>query len=249
MPKIWKTKKAYTSFLGVLLLMVFSISAMATTFQKMPLDKLIEDSHAAAEVSLKEKKSYMNKMGVIMTDYIFNLGESYNILDTDLEGEFLKVSLIGGSVDGVTSYIDGAPEFAVGEKAFLLLKKIESKIYISNFTMGKYKIEEVSGQKYYVSSVFPMDSDIGRVKKERMIEVIKTKFKQVNVPVEEKTVDAPALDMKNTSTIATNQEKRAPAQDEIADSNSGVSVMWGFFLLLIVSGFVIWRKLRQGVRE
>lgn len=229
--------------------MVFSISAMATTFQKMPLDKLIEDSHAAAEVSLKEKKSYMNKMGVIMTDYIFNLGESYNILDTDLEGEFLKVSLIGGSVDGVTSYIDGAPEFAVGEKAFLLLKKIESKIYISNFTMGKYKIEEVSGQKYYVSSVFPMDSDIGRVKKERMIEVIKTKFKQVNVPVEEKTVDAPALDMKNTSTIATNQEKRAPAQDEIADSNSGVSVMWGFFLLLIVSGFVIWRKLRQGVRE
>jgi hypothetical protein len=249
MPKIWKTKKAYSSLMGVLSLVFFSISAMATTFQRMPLDKLIEDSHAAAEVSLKEKKSYMNKMGVIMTDYIFKLGESYNILDTDLEGEFLKVSLIGGNVDGVTSYIDGAPEFAVGEESFLLLKKIESKIYISNFTMGKYKIEEVSGQKYYISSVFPMDTDIGRVKKERMIEVIKTKFKQVSVPVKERTVDAPVVDMKNYSTMAMNQEKRAPAQEEIANINSGVFVMWFFFLLLVVSGFVIWRKLRQGVRE
>jgi hypothetical protein len=249
MLKIWKTKKVYISFLGVLLFIVFPIFARATTFQKMPLDKLIEDSHAAAEVSLKEKKSYMNKMGVIMTDYIFNLGESYNILDSDLEGEFLKLSLIGGSVDGVTSYIDSAPEFSVGEKAFLLLKKIESKIYISNFTMGKYKIEEVSGQKYYVSTVFPMDSDIGRVKKERMIEVIKTKLKQISTPAEEKTVDIPAVDNKNVSTIVINQKKRTPAQDKIVDSNSGVSVMWAFFGLLVVSGIVIWRKLRQGVRE
>lgn len=249
MPKIWKTKKAYTYFLVVLLFMVFSISAFATTFQKMPLAKLIEDSHAAAEVSLKEKKSYMNKMGVIMTDYIFTLGESYNILDTDLEGEYLKVSLIGGSIDGVTSYIDGAPEFEVGEKAFLLLKKIESKIYISNFTMGKYKIEEVSGQKYYVSSVFPMDSDIGRVKKERMIEVIKTKLKQVSTPVEEKTVDAQGGNMKNNSVMVTAKEKRAPAQDETSETNNGVSAMWAFFVLLVVNGFVIWRKLRQGVSE
>jgi hypothetical protein len=249
MHKIWKTKSSYSAFLGLLSLILFSVSAMATTFQKMPLDKLIEDSHAAAEVSLKEKKSYMNKTGVIMTDYIFSIGEAHNILDSDLDGEFLKITLVGGTVDGVTSFIDGAPEFAVGEKAFLLLKKIESKIYISNFTMGKYKIEEEVGQKYYVSSVFPLDSDIGRVKKERMIEVIKSKLKQVKASAEEETVMAPATSIKQTSILTSSQEKRVPAQDESAAAQDGVFVMWIFFLLFVCSGFVVWRKLKQGVRE
>ena len=122
----------------------------------------------------------MTDKGMIMTDYFFELGEWYNIQDTDREGSLLKVTMIGGVVDGVTSYIDGAPEFAVGEKSFLLLKKMDSKIYLSNFTMGKYKIEEKDGEKYYISSVFPMDPDIGRVKRERMITVVKANISEIH---------------------------------------------------------------------
>ena len=54
-------------FCGVL----FSLKTYATTFQLMPLDKLVEESGSAAEVQLKEKKSYMNNMGMIFTDFIF----------------------------------------------------------------------------------------------------------------------------------------------------------------------------------
>lgn len=223
----------------------------ATTFQSMPLEKLIEESNGAAEVELKDKKSFMNKMGMILTEYIFNVGESYNVDNSDLDGEFLKITMTGGTVNGVTSFIDGAPEFLIGEKSFLLLKKIESKIYISNFTLGKYKIEEKDGKVFYVSSVFPNDSDIGVVKKDRMIEMIKLKYKITKIP-EGDFNSLPGYVSKNAKGLfkkSSDIEKRAPAQEEIETnaSKDGLIAMWAFFAVFLTTGVTIWWKLRKGV--
>lgn len=222
----------------------------ATTFQAMPLDKMIEESSGAAEVELKEKKSFMNKMGMILTEYTFNVGESYNVDSGDLDGDVLKITMTGGTVNGVTSFIDGAPEFSVGEKSFLLLKRIESKIYISNFTLGKYKILDEGGQIFYVSSVFPNDNDIGKVKKERMIDMIKMKYKIVRIPEGDPRVwPSESGTTKGLFMKRPEFEKRAPAQEEDMPkaSEDGPVAMWAFFALLSVTGFTIWWKLRKGV--
>ncbi len=216
----------------------------------MPLDKLVEESNSAAEVTLKDKKAYMNKMGMILTDYTFNVLESYNLDSADLDGEFLKITMTGGTVNGVTSFIDGAPDFVVGEKSFLLLKRINSKFYLSNFTMGKYKIQEEDGKTVYVSSVFPYDADIGQVKKERMIDVIKTKFKMVRVPEGDPKVQ-PMDDKTSVAAFPAEKvfEKRAPAQENMPNAGEdGVVAMWVFFALFVTSGAMMWWKLRKGVR-
>ncbi|MBC7429153.1 MAG: hypothetical protein H7336_11105 [Bacteriovorax sp.] len=230
---------------------LLSINVHATSFQLMPLDKLVEESSSAAEVVLKEKKSFMNKMGMILTDYIFTVGESYNLESGDLDGEFLKITMTGGTVNGVTSFIDGAPDFAIGEKSFLLLKKVESKIYISNFTMGKYKIHDEDGKTVYVSSVFPYDNDIGQVKKERMIDMLKMKYKITRVPDGEPNFK-PAIEGKIARGLFTkepNFEKRAPAQEDEDAKNgeNGAMAMWAFFALFMTSGATIWWKLKKGV--
>ena len=240
--------KNFTFF--ALLLITFCSITHATTFQAMPLEKLVEESSGAAEVELKEKKSFMNKMGLILTEYTFNVGESYNVESGDLDGDLLKITMTGGTVNGVTSFIDGAPEFVVGEKSFLLLKKIESKIYISNFTLGKYKIQEDAGQIYYVSSVFPNDSDIGKVKKDRMIDAIKSKFKTVRIPENDsRTQDISKGKIPEFARPEPTFEKRAPAQEEIETkvAQDGLIAMWAFFVLLSLTGFTIWWKLRKGV--
>ncbi|MBC7713913.1 MAG: hypothetical protein H7177_11270 [Rhizobacter sp.] len=230
---------------------LLSLSAHATSFQAMPLDKLVEESSSAAEVQLKEKKSFMNKMGMIQTEYSFTVGESYNLDNSDLDGELLKITMTGGTVNGVTSFIDGAPDFSVGEKSFLLLKKIESKIYISNFTMGKYKIQEEDGKTVYVSTVFPFDTDIGQVKKDRMIDMIKMKYKITRIPDGDPHMQ-PSIDGKPAKTLFMREggfEKRAPAQEDNDTKNSedGAMAMWAFFALFMTSGFTIWWKLRKGV--
>lgn len=239
-----------TVFNKILFALFFTLSTsfvFATTFQTMPLEKLVDESTGAAEVELKSKKSFMNKIGLILTEYSFSVGESYNVDNSDLEGELLKITMTGGTVNGVTSYIDGAPEFAVGEKSFLLLKKIESKNYLSNFTMGKYKIENRDGQIYYVSSVFPYDADLGQVKKERMIDLVKTKFKITRAPEVDSRI-MPSYESNNKQEILKEKtfEKRSPAQINEKDPHDGLVAMWSFFALILISGFTMWWKLRKG---
>lgn len=238
------------TFIALMVVSLFGLKVHATTFQAMPLEKLIDESSGAAEVELKEKKSFMNKMGMILTEYTFNVGESYNVDNSDLDGEFLKITMTGGTVNGVTSFIDGAPEFDVGEKSFLLLKKIESKMYISNFTLGKYKVSEEDGKVVYVSTVFPNDSDIGKVKKDRMIDMIKMKFKIVRAPIgDPRQESVQEWSAKGLFKKPAQFEKRAPAQeeDEPKTGTDGLIAMWAFFALLMTTGFTIWWKLRKGV--
>lgn len=230
---------------------MFVSDGEATVFRPISLEKLIEESNGAAEVELKSKKSFMNNNGMIFTEYSFLVLESYNLETSDLEGDFLKLQMVGGTVNGVTSYIDSAPEFEVGEKSFLLLKKIESKIYLSNFTMGKYKVQTSEGKPYYISSVFPNDEDLGKVAKERMIALVKLKFKITEKLKDEKkenlVVEVLKNDKENQSSVTAS--KRSPAQirnklDE--SSGDGLRVMWFFFSLFTISAITIWWKLKNG---
>ncbi len=232
----------------IFLFLISSIKVFATSFQAMPLEKLIDESSGAAEVELRSKKSFMNNIGLIFTEYTFAMSESYNVENSDLDGEFLKITMTGGTVNGVTSFIDGAPDFSVGEKSFLLLKKIDSKMYISNFTMGKYKVENREGQIYYVSSVFPYDGDIGQVKKERMIDLVKTKFKITRIPESDGRKSDPVLENKKTFAREKVFEKRSPAQVGEEEQDDGVVAMWSFFALMVVSGLTMWWKLKKGSR-
>ena len=230
--------------------MIISLATNATTFRTMPLEQLIDESSSGAEVELKSKRSFTNKMGMILTEYSFKVLEGYNINSSDMTNDdFLVITMAGGTVNGITSYIDSAPEFAQGEKSFLLLRKLESKFYLSNFTMGKYKIEESDGQTYYVSSVFPDDQELGRVKKERMIELMKAKFKISRAP--EPDSYSPAMLIKEKSLIpkVSSYETRRPAQVDLEDEKAKefCVAMWAFFILFTVSGFTIWWKLKKGV--
>jgi hypothetical protein len=239
-------KTLFIIFLG----MIYSFKTFATTFQTMPLEQLIEESSSGAEVELKSKKTFMNKAGMIMTDFSFKVTEGYNVGESDMNDEILTITMSGGSLNGITSYIDGAPEFSIGEKSFLLLKKIQSKLYLSNFTMGKYKIEESEGQIYYISSVFPNDPDLGKVTKERMVDLMKMKFKVTRAPEPDsfKPGGIKILD-KKLSANGNVYEQRKPAQiDNDVEKNQDVCVaMWAFLALFSVSGLTIWWKLKKGV--
>jgi len=226
---------------------MISFKSLATTFQVIPLEQLIEESSSGAEVELKSKKTYKNNFGMIMTDYSFRVTEGFNLSDSDMDGDVVTITMSGGTFNGVTAYIDNAPEFAVGEKSFLLLKKIESKFYLSNFTAGKYKIEEVDGQIYYVSTVFPYDADLGKVKKERMVNLMKLKFKITRAPEPDSFRPKNFSIEKPIPAHMARFEERRPAQVTDDKNQESCVAMWGFFALFSLSGLMIWWKLKKGV--
>lgn len=201
-----------------LMLILFAISlqniCLATIFLPLPFEKQVEEATSGVEVQLNSSRVFKNALGTIMTEYSFDVLEAYNLSDEDLENQKLKLTMPGGSFEGITSVIDGAPQFNQEERSFLLLKKIESKIYLSNFSLGKFKIEEQDGKVFYVSEVFPTDPKIGRIAKNKMIELMKTKWKtSLSEPsiIIEPEVDANYA--KPLTAFFKNNDKRQPAQE------------------------------------
>lgn len=235
-----------------LFFLIFFLSniALATTFQKASLVQIINQADSAAEVELKSKKTFMNKMGIIQTEYSFNVLENYNLNESDLELGLLKITMVGGSYEGVTSYIEGAPEFQVGERSFLLLKKIESKIYLSNFTLGKFKIQANSGETYYSSVVFPEDTELGKIKKEEMIELVKQKFSITLKTNKAEKNNKTYTHTKNVPLEIMPTDYRKPAQEiSEPDVGLGLSAMWIYFFLVLGVGGGIWWQLCKGARN
>lgn len=224
----------------IVLVLVIANVSFATMFFPLPLEKQVEEATAAAEVRLASSRVFKNSTGTIMTEYRFDVVEAYNLSPDDLENNQLMLAMPGGTYEGITSMVDGAPVFKSGERSFLLLKKVESKIYLSNFTLGKYKIQKYEGKEYYVSEVFPMDQNIGRISKEKMVELMKTKWRtsfapeKRNVqPVVAKVPPAPDKEFKF--------EKREPAQEAIANEEVPVFFWSALALVSFLFAFIFFK--------
>lgn len=210
-------------------------------FVPLSFEKQVEEASLGVEVQLNDLKVYKNASGMIMTEYSFDVLESYNLREDDLENQKLKLSMPGGTYEGITSMIDSAPQFIKGERSFLLLKKIDSKIYLSNFTLGKYKIEEHEGKTFYVSEIFPLDSKIGKITKEKMIELMKNKWKFTTKLPEnvsaEKTALTPALGLKPFLKSVASLE-RSPAESSNDNSEIPLGFWWAIGLFIFCFGFI-----------
>jgi hypothetical protein len=224
----------------------------ATMFSPLPFDKQVEEASSAVEATLENTKVFKNSSGLITTEYSFHVSEGYNLSAGDLENQKLKLSMLGGTLNGITSMIDGAPQFKIDEKSFLLLKKIDSKIYLSNFTLGKFKIQNDEGQIYYVSEVFPTDPVIGKISKEKMIELMKDKWKisQVSpqfIPFNKINTTSPL------SLVASKRSldlKRMPSQeDEQAISEEIPYFFWSAIAFFAFFFTLIFVKLGQSGKQ
>jgi hypothetical protein len=151
--------------------------SIATIFLPISIDKQVEEATFAVEAKLSNSRVFKDESGKTMTEFSFDILAAYNFSNDESGEKQLKLTMPGGTYDGVTSAIDGAPQFNKNEKIFLLLKKVDSKIYLSNFTLGKYRVQEVEDKTYYVSEVFPTNPKIGRIQKEKMIELMNEKWK------------------------------------------------------------------------
>ena len=216
-------------------------------FSPLPFAKQVEEASSAVEVNLEKSNVFKNALGMIMTEYTFNVLESFNISEDDLETHKLKLTMPGGTLNGVTSMIDGAPQFNNGEKSFLLLKKVDSKIYLSNFSLGKYKVQDLDGMTYYVSEVFPTDQNIGKISKDKMVELMKNQWKI--------SMSAPVMD--TTSTTASSYEPRrifkirkkvgrAVAEEDQPNEGVPLSFWLAIFIFSSIFAFIFYKLGRSG---
>lgn len=219
---------------ALFILSLFSVVARATQFIPLSIDKQVDEADFAVEATLQAQKVYKNSNGLIMSDYTFRVNESFGFNESEFH-----LDMLGGTYEGVTTMIDGAPHFSPGEAVFLLLKKVESKIYLSNFTLGQYKIIEREGKTFYRSEVFSHDPRIGIISKEKMKLLMNEKWNYTsNIPAKQSPLEKIVKQL--PAEKISKQQKRIPAQIIPQESNSfdwkyfiaGVfALMLGFWLL------------------
>jgi hypothetical protein len=207
--------------------------ARGTTFVPLTIEDQINNASGAAEVQFVGAFSFKKENG-IFTEYKFKVLESVNLDESDIQDNYLKLTMLGGAVDGVVSVIEGAPTFSEGTKYFLLLKKINGINYLSNFTLGKFNIIEFENKEFLISEVFPNVPNVGRISKNQMLKMLREKL-------EKKKAEEQKIIFNN---LSHGKKDRAPSSERVTFKkeqflNNNSKYFYQIILLALLVTFLI----------
>ena len=134
-----------TIFIIIITIFLWVALLNATTMKIITLDDLCRKSNEIIIARVTAKNSYWNEdKDRIYTDIYFKVEQ--NIKGRLKPLDQITMKYYGGSLDGVTTLVVGAPQFTVGEKSLLFLAekqsdKTQQNFYvISGFSQGKFNI-------------------------------------------------------------------------------------------------------------
>ena len=136
--------------------------AVATTFVPLSVEQKVVDSDAIVFGTVL--RSYGKKdRGRVVTEVVLDVDRSVGLQFShdDLRSNF-KLQYLGGVWAGVVHQIEGAPEFAVGEKVMVMLRHSRGTFWIHNLAPAKFSQVEREGKDFLVSTVFSEKKRCGR---------------------------------------------------------------------------------------
>ena len=135
----------FTNVCIVIMLLFYVSSSSATTLIELTLEDLCMKSSDIIITHVKSMNSYCNSEKTRMyTDIYLEVEDT--IKGQCQKQSNIKLTLYGGTVDGITTYVVGSPQFKVGEQTLLFLSERQSektgKKYFSivGFNQGKFNL-------------------------------------------------------------------------------------------------------------
>ena len=174
----------YLAILAVTnLFIVFSV--YATTFQPVPLGKLLVPANAIVMADFLESQSVLLEDGTVATEAHFRLEKEWGIDAEDYGISEIKVYYPGGIINGKAMTIEGSPRFVEGEKNILLLSQREDgRLWIQGLSMGTFKVVRIGPQSMLINPIFPANPELSQIPLEnflrKVVEVKNVSLKEIN---------------------------------------------------------------------
>jgi len=160
-----KTKVIHT------LITIFSLTAVihATTIPELTLEELVLNSTNIILAKVVSSHSYQNDHpSRVYTDITLEVDKSYK--GTLPSGENLTITMYGGTLNGYTTILVGAPSFQIGQSSVLFLRKIEApppeKAHygVIGLFQGKYDVtvDKHTGSQVVMRNNNPIPLKIGK---------------------------------------------------------------------------------------
>jgi hypothetical protein len=148
-----------------------------TVMIPLSVDDQIKESDGVIQARFVGQLSRKLPSGDVVTEGSFRLIKSVG-LETSVivnSPEF-KLSWPGGSWEGITWSIEGAPVFQQGEEAVIILKRRPWGYQIVNLSQGKYKLRNEGDDAVLVNEAFPQHPLYGKISYREFEDYIKKKF-------------------------------------------------------------------------
>jgi len=146
-----RSRKAWRHLPPLLFLCVFAFSphANATIVVPLPESALIEDADAIVIGHVTSiQGNYDQNRGIIFSNITVAIEE---VFKGEIPVGEITLRQVGGSFGDLHSWIEGSPEFALGERALLFLKVDRNgSLRVAHLYQGKFTVsfDPISGEEY-----------------------------------------------------------------------------------------------------
>jgi len=135
----------------------------ATTFQPVPIEKLIQPADAILVGDFLSSKTVELEDGTLATEARFKIEKETGLDAEDFGLTEIKVFYPGGKLHDRVQMIDGAPQFISGEKNVVFLNQHEDgRLWVQGLAMGTFKVVKIGQQTLLINSVFPSHPELSR---------------------------------------------------------------------------------------
>jgi hypothetical protein len=231
------------------LLFLLSTSVSATTFMKIPISQQIKESDGIIVGHFLRQKSVKLEDGSIATQMFFKMNKELGFQSDFFGMDEVIVHYPGGTLEGITSEVEGVPRFVPGEQIALFTKNVDNRSWGMNLGYGSFKVVNYGKDVMLLNTVFPEDSKVGQISLENFESSIRdikgSNLKVVQAPEtlsQEETLGrmpASVAEGKNRSLASKNEE------NENRGSDSGMDMKWLVICLAALGGIVRFMRPRR----
>lgn len=242
--------KRSLSLLLVLTNLFVSSAVWATTFQAVPLEKMLVPTNAIILGDFLDSKSVQLEDGMIATEARFKLEKEWGINADEYGISEIKIFFPGGEVNGQRTRIEGTPDFIPGEKNVLLLSQLDDgRLWLQGLAMGTFKVVRIGNQNLMVNPIFPSHSELSQIPLEQfMKKVVEVKGVALRDAISDKYVRELNKDQKRMMTPDGKNSRSIASENSLSDNKQEPNVLDSFWLVMMLATMGVltaWRARRK----
>ena len=224
-----------------LLILLVSFSVTATTFKRVPLETQLKEADGVLIGNFLKSRSIRLEDGSIATQMVFKMDREVGFQSEEFGMDEVIIHYPGGSLDGVTTVVQGVPSFNPGEKVAILSKSVDNRFWGLDLSYGSYKIIDYGSTTMLFNLAFPENTDFGQISLanfEDKVRTVKSALKIVRSPIDI------AAHRSIASVEESEEVERTVASVKVAEPvESSPDYFWLLFFLSLMGGiFEFFRK-------
>jgi hypothetical protein len=202
------------------------------------IDQQLKEADAVIIGHFLKSQSVRLESGSVATQMIFKVRQEWGMKSELFGIEEVIVHYPGGTLQEISTQVQGVPQFVKGEKIALFIKNVENRFWGLNLGFGSFKIINYGKETMLVNTLFPNDDKVGQIKLEDFESKVK-KIKGSSLKVVRQEYQTTPSEERQPASVLEGKKPTIASgmnQEDNRDEQSAPSVYWLIVILALGGG-------------